>query len=530
VRRTAAPRALLLLVIGGASVAVARADVVHLKEGGTLEGKVVAEDATTVTLDTRFGRQVLERSRIERIEKKPTAEEEIAEREAKLKPGTPDEWFALAEFAGKKGLKKERERLLDKVLALDPDHEGANVARGRVRYEGKWMTPAERDAKVKSADDAAKRAQGLVEFEGRWVTPQEKEHLERGDVLWNGKWMSPDQAKTAQGLVKLGDTWIPAAEAAARARIDGFKSEAKVELGVEAGGHVVVASALGEAHGKALRDASEKAFTFAATVMGDPDDVTWIGGQKALAIVVATRDDFDRFVHFFAAHEPKVDKRWADGVSRADGFYWWDPIGTSATYKGPRSADETVSQTIHNLGHVLLNRHQYNFKYLPTWLDEGFAILTEYEVLGRNFTCCIAPDKYATGTGRKDDLLPNQQWYDEAVKAIVEKSDPPLVQIVRRDLATISRDEVKKSMVVVKWLCDERRDGLRKLMAALRKSWPKGAASAVTKEAIDAQTAAFAALGMPPEQVDAEVRRYATSLKAPKSDKAGGPGGPGGKN
>jgi hypothetical protein len=516
----AAPRSLLvLLVLLGAGAAVARADVVHLKEGGTLEGKVVAEDATTVTLDTRFGRQVLERSRIERIEKKPTAEEEIAEREAKLKPGTPDEWFALAEFAGKKGLKRERERLLDKVLALDPDHEAANLAKGRVRYEGRWMTPAERDALVKAADEAAKRAKGLVEYEGRWVTPQEKEHLERGDVLQDGKWMSPDAAKAAQGLVKLGDAWVPAAEAAARARLDGFHRDAKLELTSEAGGHVVVASALGEAHAKALRDASEKAFTFAATVMGDPDDVSWIGGQKALAVVVATRDDFESFVRFFAAHEPKVDKRWADGVARADGFYWWDPIATSATYRGPRSADETTSQTIHDLGHILLNRHQYNFKYLPTWLDEGFATLTEYEVLGRNFTCCVAPEKYATGAGKKGDLLPDVTWYDQALQAIVAKSDPPLVQIIRRDLATITRDEVMKSMVAVKWLCDERRDGLRRMVAALRKSWPKGAASAVTKEAIDAQTAAFAALGMPPEQVDVEVRRYATTLTTQKGVK-----------
>jgi hypothetical protein len=503
--------------------AVARADVVHLKEGGTLEGKVVAEDATTVTLDTRFGRQVLDRSRIERIEKKATAEEELAEREAKLKPGTPDEWFALAEFAGKRGLKKQRERLLDKVLALDADHEGANLARGRVRHEGKWMTPAERDAKVRAADEAEKRARGLVPVDGRWVTPEEKEHLDRGDVLWKGKWMSADAAKTAQGLVRLGDAWFPAAEAAPRARVDGFCHESGVPLEIEAGDHVVIATALGAAHAKALRDAGEKAFAYAAKSLGDGDDVGWLGGQKALGLVVATREDFDRFVHFFAAHEPKVDKRWADGVARSDGFYWWDPIGTCATYRGPRSADETTSQIVHDLGHVLLNRHQYNFKYLPTWLDEGFATLTEYEVLGRNFTCCVAPDKYASGTGRREDLLPNQRWFEDAVRAIAEKNDPPLVQILRRDLATISRDEVKKSMVVVKWLCDEHRDGLQKLVAALRKSWPKGAASAVTTEAIAAEGAAFAALGMPPEQVDAEVRRWVATRKPDGA--AGGKGG-----
>ncbi len=492
------------LALDAALAAAARADVVHFKEGGTLEGKVVAEDDTTLTLETRFGRQAIAKSRIDHVEKKPTAEEELAAREAKLSPGTPDEWFAVAEFAGKKGLKKERERLLDKVLALAPDHEGANVARGRVKHDGKWMTPAERDASLKQADDEAMRAKGLVPFEGRWVTPEEKDHLERGDVQYQGKWMRPDAAKAAQGLVKLGDGWIPGSEAVARSRVKEFSEANRLELAVECGEHVVTATAFGAAEAKELRDAAERAYAFAAESLGEGGDVRWLGSQKVLALVVDTRDDFDRFARFFAAHEKTVTPRWADGVARADGFYWWDPIGTSATYRGPRSSDETASKTIHQLGHVLLNRHEYNWKFLPTWLDEGYAALTEYVVLGRNGTNCVSTEQY--GQVRKGDLL-QHDWFAEAVQMILAGKDPPLNQILKRDLATITRDEVKKSMVVVKWLRDDHRPEFLKMLAALRKTWPKGPASAVTQEAITAHVAAFAALGMPPEQVDLEVRK-----------------------
>jgi len=500
--------AALAALAAGAMVAMgaapACADVVHLKEGGTLEGKVVAEDETTLTLDTRFGKQTIAKSRIDHVEKKPTAEEELAAREAKLSPGTPDEWFALAEFAGRKGLKKERERLLDKVLALAPDHEGANLARGRVKHDGKWMTPAERDAKVKQADDDAMRAKGLVQYDGRWITPEEKEHLERGDVLFQGKWMRPDAAKAAQGLVKLGDEWIPGAEAVPRARVKEFGEANRLALAVDSGDHVVAASAFGAAEAKELREAGERAFAYTAETLGEGSDVRWLGSQKILALVVDTRDDFDHFARFFATHEPKVNPRWADGVARADGFYWWDPTGTSATYRGPRSSDETASKTIHNLGHVLLNRHDYNWKFLPTWLDEGYAALTEYVVLGRNGTSCVSTEQY--GTVRKGDLL-QHDWFDEAVKMIVEGKDPPLNQVIRRDFTTITRDEVKKSMVVVKWLRDEHRPEFLKLFAALRKGWPKGPSSGVTQDAIAAHAAAFAALGMPPEKVDLELRK-----------------------
>jgi len=303
------PAALALaaaVAAGGPLVARARADVVHLKEGGSLEGKVVAEDETTLTLDTRFGRQAIAKSRIERVEKKATAEEELAAREAKLAPGTPDEWFALAEFAGKKGLKKDRDRLLDKVLALDPDHMGANVARGRVKHDGKWMTPAERDAKVRQADDDAMRAKGLVPYDGRWVTPDEKEHLEKGDVLFQGKWMRPDAAKSAQGLVKLGNEWIPGAEAVARSRVKEYGEANRLELAVDSGDHVVAATAFGPAEAKELREAGERAFVYTAETVGEGTDVRWLGGQKVLALVLKTRDDFDHFARFFAAHEPKV--------------------------------------------------------------------------------------------------------------------------------------------------------------------------------------------------------------------------------
>jgi len=125
-------------------------------------------------------------------------------------------------------------------------------------------------------------------------------------------------------------------------------------------------------------------------------------------------------------------------------------------------------------------------------------------VLGRNGTNCVSTEQY--GTVRKGDLL-QHDWFDEAVKMIAAGKDPPLNQILKRDLTTITRDEVKKSMVVVKWLRDEKRPEFLKLFAALRKQWPKGPASGVMQDAITAHAAAFAVFGMSFEQVDLEVRK-----------------------
>lgn len=524
--RGAAARAIALAFLVLAPCAALRADVVHLKDGGKVEGKIVAEDAKSVTLDTNLGRMPITRDRIAKIEKGPTAKEELAEREKALgKEATADAWFELAEFAGSKGLKRERERLIDVALKRDPQHAGANRARGRVLHEGRWMTPAERDALVKQAEAAAMTARGLVEWQGRWITPQEKAHLERGEVLVGGKWLSGDDAKRAQGLEKVGDEWVAASEALGRTRVAAFAKEASLSLALGVGDHVVCASPFGKEHLARLQDASERAYAESVGVLREKqDDLAWIGGSKALAMVVDTREDFGLFCRFFARHEEKVDARWADGVARVDGFYWWDPTGTSATLRGARHADDTIAHTVHQLGHVLLNRHRYNFRFLPTWLDEGYAAWLEHRVLGRNAISCVSTHReYGGGEVRKEELLSRASWFDDAVAAVAAGKGPPFAPILTRDLTTIEPDEVAKAMVVVDWMVTEKADAFAKLLTTLRDAWPKGPLVALGPEARAAHDKAFAAFGVPWQHVDVELKRaIAARPPAPKAGKGEG--------
>ena len=504
-RRGGAVAGLLLALLCGAS---SRADTLHLKDGAKLEGKIVAEERGSVTIETSLGAMKVERSRIARIEKGPTAAEELAAREKALPADASAEaLFELAEFAKSRGLRRDRERLLDRVLARDPGHEKANLARGRVRHDDRWMTPAERDAVVKREEEAAMAARGLVPFDGRFVTPEEKEHLERGDVLVDGRWLSADDARRAQGLERVGSEWVAASEVLARKRAVDFAREASRTFAIDAGAHLVAASTFGKEHARALLDAGEKSFDLAAASLRESrDDLAWIGGHKVLALVVDTREDFGLFARFFARHEKKVDARWAEGVAQVDGFYWWDPTGTSATCRGARHVDDTVAHSVHHLGHVFLNRHGYNWKFLPTWLDEGFAAWLEYRVLGRNAISCISSRRYGASGLRKEELVLRDRWFDDAVRALKEGKDPPFTPILKRDLSTITGEEVAKSMLVIDWLVAHRPDGFLALLAALREHWPKGVVPALGAEAAAAHGKAFAALGVPAERVDESLR------------------------
>ncbi|MHC4473889.1 MAG: hypothetical protein ACYS99_23385, partial [Planctomycetota bacterium] len=206
----------LLLALAGPGLA----DVIHLKNGGTIEGVILSDDGAILKVRTKAGVMSVKRADIARIEKKRTPFEEYEVRLAALSTDDAEGHYQLAIFCKESGLKKQERELYEKVLEIDDQHPGANEAVGNVEHQGTWMTPEERERRIQDAADAEKRAQGLVKYKGRWVTPEEKENLEKGLVKYKGKWMTPDDVKRAQGFVKYKGEWIKKEELERRELVD----------------------------------------------------------------------------------------------------------------------------------------------------------------------------------------------------------------------------------------------------------------------------------------------------------------------
>ena len=70
------------------------ADVVHLKSGGKMEGKIIKEEKNRITLETDYGTVGLKRGDILSIERKPyifkTEEEKTKEKKKKVSPAKPE--------------------------------------------------------------------------------------------------------------------------------------------------------------------------------------------------------------------------------------------------------------------------------------------------------------------------------------------------------------------------------------------------------------------------------------------------------
>ena len=167
---------------------LAPADVLHMKDGRKVDGVVLEETKTIVKIKTRLGVLEFKRSDIERIERKKSKVQEFDERWAKAE--TADDFHALGLWAEGEKMRKEAKRSMRKAVEVDPMHAAANTWLGHVLYDGRWMTPEERDRLVKEKEVADRKARGLVKYGDRWVTPEEKANLEAGLVLHDGEWMT----------------------------------------------------------------------------------------------------------------------------------------------------------------------------------------------------------------------------------------------------------------------------------------------------------------------------------------------------
>jgi hypothetical protein len=214
--------------------AICAGDVIHLKDGRKVEGKVISKDDKVVKIETKFGTQEFSMDDVERIEEKQTPEEEYQERLKNTNLKDTDAVFVLIEWCKENKLEKYAKKHLRDIIGLDPNNKKAREMLGYVEHEGKWYTPRELEKMKADAERAEKEAAGLVEYKGewmekddvenlkkglvkyedKWVTPEVKDRLEKGLVLYRGRWANKeDVEKMKQGLFKVGEEWVTQEEA-----------------------------------------------------------------------------------------------------------------------------------------------------------------------------------------------------------------------------------------------------------------------------------------------------------------------------
>ncbi len=192
-------RALLLLAF---LPALLRADEVLLKGGGKVSGRIVKRTATSVEIDVGAGSVTVPMARVERIQEGRSALQDYYDRAGALASEDLAGWKELARWASAQGLATQARQAYERVIRINPSDADANLARGNVEMDGRWVTEAE-----------SYRARGYVQFEGRWVTPAEQESILRQRAA------DTEAARSQRALdAQVREAEARAREAEARAR------------------------------------------------------------------------------------------------------------------------------------------------------------------------------------------------------------------------------------------------------------------------------------------------------------------------
>lgn len=168
-------------------------DLVKLKSGGELRGKVISDSqraSRELTVRTVTGALVtVDRDQVDFIARRSLPSEEY-ELRARLAADTAESQWELAEWCVSQRLIPQRERHLQRIIELDPDNEPARKALGYQRRGDQWSTHEEHMLSM-----------GYVRYKGRYITPEEKQLLENSQG-------EREQQLAWYGKVRLWSNWL----------------------------------------------------------------------------------------------------------------------------------------------------------------------------------------------------------------------------------------------------------------------------------------------------------------------------------
>ena len=483
------------------------ADVVHLKNGRTLEGEILSEAGTKVLLKTRFGEVTIEKADIASIDRRPTPLAEYESRRKALATDDAEGHYELALFCREKGLRSKEKELYEIVLRLDDQHPGANEAVGNVEYGGRWMTPAECDRLAASDADAEMRARGLVKHGGEWVTPEDKEKLDQGLVKYDGKWMTPDEVQIAKGFVKYKGGWVKRDELDRIRLKDTYGEAMKIEVNVVLTEHFGVVGPYTEAELQTIADGAEQVYSQFAAIFGIDSRTNLLQGAEEDAgrarchVVYAKKAlDYSPLVDFLVKRYPfDIPESRAKLIKAQKGYYHVYPGSYIIGYQFPNTFEQVVASVVHKASHALLMRYKYSSSFFPWWLIEGLGTYQEIAALGHCDTYCITDTGYGA-----PERSPDQKWaglsrWKELVKGqVVGLSDTGLIRLSQMGLNELNFKDLAKCWSLCEWMIGKDKKTFVKFVDLLKQGQPL----------VKATQGAF---GMSPEQLDREWQSYVRS-------------------
>ena len=159
----------LSLALGFAPTLALFGDVVYLKNGQSIEGRVTKKDGN-VTIRRPSGAVVsVDEKDVSSVVTRKTPAASFRERLEKVPPGKLEPLLELVAWAREKRLRAQLRKVSKRILEVDPNNEMARQELGYVVFENTWVLESELKTN--------RRERGLVKFRGEWMAVEERERL-----------------------------------------------------------------------------------------------------------------------------------------------------------------------------------------------------------------------------------------------------------------------------------------------------------------------------------------------------------------
>lgn len=422
----------------------ARADVIHMKGGQRIEGKIVDSDASSVIVETKFGRMTFERARIDRIEYQRLPKEELAHRR-KAAGEDPQKLWEVARFALENDLKAEYREILEEVVRHDSQHSEANKALGRTYFDGEWFTP-EGLKKYKDEIAEQKKAAGLVMHEGKWVKESTAKRLS-GLEEYKGQWLSWKEIYTLQATEKMPELL-------------------GTTLEIRESDHYALRSELDEESQKEVLEVLEASWDHFNAMFQPTEKEQYIMGFYPVAVYVMPDPNLvTKFVeeggYMKQLYNPPkgINERYLDASSFP--VFFPRPLIVTSQGRHLKGGGSRLTSLIGFLTHYngnLMIRRMRRGGAMPGWVEAGISHYYEGMMNGYRTLSITEYVGYEHVEKWDMNLQTFPQWYKKMTDPAFRQSLPKLAEIRPKIVEELDARDLVKGYFMVSWLLETHRE------------------------------------------------------------------------